>query len=460
MRPAAGQGAAGALVRTAICALALATALPAAAETLADTLAATYRQSGLIEQNRAVLRAADEDVAQAVAALRPVFAYAASANYANPSMGDEFSGSLALTADMLLYDFGRSQLGIEAARETVLAARAALLDIENTTLLSAVRAFLDVRRAEAFVELQANNVRLLTQQLRATRDRFEVGEVTRTDVSLAEARLAAARSALAAEQGGLARAKEQYRAVVGQYPGRLSRPPAPPAVPSTAEDARGVARRENPQLRQVQHQVKAAELTVERAARARMPSLTASGQVSVDDDGDDATSLSLTLSGPIYQGGAIPSQLRQARAQRDQVRALLHTTGYLVDQQVGNAYANLAVAVARIDASERQVRAAELALRGVREEFQLGARTTLDVLDQEQELLDARTNLVSAEVDRHAAIYEVLDAIGLLTAEHLGLDVPIYDPAAYYDAVADAPQGDVTKRGRRLDRVLRALGRE
>jgi outer membrane protein len=440
----------------------LASTAPLAAETLSDALAQAYRKSGLIEQNRAVLRAADEDVAAAVAALRPVLSYAAGVNYADPVApgSDQFSGSVSLQANMLLYDFGRSQLGIDAAKEQVLAARAALVDIENTVLFNTVQSYLAVRRSEVFVELRQNNVRLLTEQLRATRDRFDVGEVTRTDVSLAEARLAAARSGLAAEQGGLALAQEQYKAVVGSYPGRLAPPPATPSIPGTEEAAREVARRSNPQIAQVQHNVKASELGVERARRGVYPTLNGSGSLSVDDNGDDSTRLGLTLSGPIYQGGAIASGLRSAQALRDQARAQLYTTGLLVDQQVGNAYANLAVAIASIDASDRQVRAAQLALDGVREEFQLGARTTLDVLDQEQELLDARTNLVSAGVDRQIAVYQVLDSMGLLTAERLGLNVPIYDPSAYYNAVKDAPTVNVSPEGRRLDRVLKAIGKE
>ena len=418
-------------ILTSLTALALSfAALPATSETLTDALVDAYRNSGLIEQNRAVLRAADEDVAQAVATLRPVFNYAAGLNYADPSTGSDVNASISLTAGMLLYDFGRSQLGIDVAKETVLATRALLVDVENTVLLNTVTAYLAVRRSEAFVDLRQNNVRLLIEQLRATRDRFEVGEVTRTDVLLAEARLAAARSGLAAEQGGLAQAREQYRAVVGHYPGTLARPPTPPAIPGTEEAARAVARQENPQVIQVQHQVKAAELAVELASRNRLPTLEATGRFGIDDEGDDSTSLGIQLAGPIYQGGALPSQQRQSQARRDQVRAQLYTTLLLVHQQVGNAYANLAVAIASIDASDRQVSAAQLALEGVREELQLGARTTLEVLDQEQEVLDARTSRVAAEVDRYLAIYQVLDAMGLLTAERLGLNVPIYDPAA------------------------------
>ena len=435
-------------------------ATAASAETLTDTLVATYKSSGLIDQNRAVLRAADEDAAQAVAALRPVFSYIASSTYVDNVQGSSTTTSLGLNGDMLLYDFGRSQLSIDAAKETVLATRAALVDVENGVLFSAVSAFQSVRLAQASVELRENNVRLLNEQLRATRDRFEVGEVTRTDVSLAEARLAAARSALAAERGGLVRAREQYRTVVGSYPGVLGPAPAMPSIPATETEAREVARRENPALTQVQHQVKAAELGVEIASRATRPSINASGGISVNQDGDESANIGISLSGPIYQGGAISSRLRQAHARRDQARAQLYTAGLQIDQEVGNAYANLAVAVARINASRQEVQAAELALRGVREELQLGARTTLDVLDQEQDVLDARTNLVSAEVDRIVAAYQVLDAIGLMTAENLRLNVPIYDPAAYYNSVIDAPRGGVSKQGAALDRVLRSLGKE
>ncbi|MCV6595239.1 MAG: TolC family outer membrane protein [Silicimonas sp.] len=432
---------------------------PAQAETLSDALANAYRTSGLIAQNRAVLRAADEDVAQAVAALRPVINYALSANYTDPSVSDDFTVTATLSSSLLLYDFGRSQLGIDAAKETVLATRAGLMDIENTVLFNAVQAYLGVRRSEAFVGLRENNVRLLTQQLRATRDRFEVGEVTRTDVSLAEARLAAARSGLAAEQGGLAQAREAYKTIIGRYPGQLAPPPRSPKVPRTEAEAKSRARQINPQLKAVQHQVTAAEIGVMRATQSIYPSLNATGRFSVNDSGTDSTALGIELSGPIYQGGAIASAARQAKAVRDQVRAQLYSTGLTVEQEVGNAYASLAVAIASIDASDRQVKAAQLALEGVREELQLGARTTLEVLDQEQELLDAQTSRVSATVDRHIAVYQVLDAMGLLTAEYLGLNVPIYDPAAYYNAVKDGPTHGVSPEGKKLDKLFRAIGR-
>lgn len=429
-------------------------------ETLSDALATAYRTSGLIDQNRAVLRAADEDVALALTSLRPVIAYALSGDFVSPSFNDNFSLTASLTGSLLLYDFGRSKLGVDAAKETVLATRAALIDIENTIMLTTATAYIDVRRAEAFVDLRRNNVRLLTEQLRAARDRFEVGEVTRTDVSQAEARVAEARGALAADQGLLAVNRELFKSIVGRFPGRLDPPPRAPTIPDTRDAARTQAQRNNPQVLQVQHQVKAADIGVEVARRDIYPSLNATGSVSLDDDFDDLTSLGVTLSGPIYQGGGIIAAQRQAQAVSDQVRALLYTTGLLVDQQVGNAYANLAVAIASIDANNRQVSAAQLALEGIQEELQLGARTTLDVLDQEQELLDAQTALVSAQADRQIAIYQVLDSIGYLTAENLGLNVPIYDPAAYYNAVKDGPTHNVSPEGKRLDRVLKSIGRQ
>lgn len=434
----------------------------AAAQTLSDTLRMAYRNSGLLEQQRATLRAADEDVAQAVADLRPTIDYIARVGYSDPVQpgADNTSASLSLTAEMLLYDFGRSKIAVEAQKETVLATRAALENVENAVLLNAVNAYLNVRRASAFVGLRENNVRLLTEQLRATRDRFDVGEVTRTDVSLAEARLAAARSGLAAERGGLAVAREQYKAAVGVYPGTLAPPPAPPRVPATEEAGKAVARADSPEIEQVRHQVAAAELIVEQAGRALYPSLTGSGTYSMDEDGDDSLSLGVQLAGPIYHGGSIASQIRKAKANRDAARAGLYTTTLDVEQQVGTAYANLAVAVASIDASDRQVRAASLALEGVREELSLGARTTLEVLDQENELLDARTNRVAAEIDRYAAAYQILDATGLLTADYLGLGVPTYDPSAYYNAVKGAPVVDVSPQGKKLDHILKAIGRD
>jgi outer membrane protein len=223
---------------TASAVLAFALAMPAGAETLADALVGAYKHSGLIDQNRAVLRAADEDVAQAVSTLRPVISWSGNVQRQfgtsrafNTTAGGFVTGSsstdtasLNLIAELTLYAGGANLLRIEAAKESVLATRAQLVGIEQQVLLRAVTAYMEVRRAMETVALRQNNVRVLRQEVRAARDRFDVGEVTRTDVALAEARMAAAVSALAGAQGNLVAAKEEYRNAVGRAPGNLTAP--------------------------------------------------------------------------------------------------------------------------------------------------------------------------------------------------------------------------------------------
>ncbi len=440
---------------------ALAFTIPQAkAQTLAESLTEAYNASGLIAQNRALLRAADEDVAQAVASMRPVLSYTATSTYRRPSgtsSDGDVTSSLALVGRMLLYDFGRSRLNVDAQKETVLATRARLIGIEQSVLLRSVSAFADVRRQAEFVRLRENNVRVITQEVRAARDRFEVGEITRTDVSLAEARLASARSQLAAAEGALVRAREEYRAVVGRLPGALGGEGLSPRLPASEDEAVSLALRIHPDIVAQQHEIAATELALQAAEAAMRPSLSLSGSVSFDDEFDRSESLGLELSGPIYQGGALSSSVRRLAAQRDAARASLHIAQQNVALGVGNAYANLRVAAASLEAFERQIAAARIAFEGVREEAELGARTTLDVLDAEQELLDAEANRVSALSDRLVARYAVLEATGLLTAEHLGLPVQRYDPAAYYELVKSAPAA-MSAQGRALDRVLDSIG--
>jgi len=269
-------------------------ALPVSAETLADALIAAYRNSNLLAQNQAVLRAADENVAEAVASLRPVVAFVADGQYGYSEelldsgitvSAEDLFANYSVTAQMTLFDFGRTQLAIEAAKETVLATREALISIEQQVLLSAVSAFVNVRLQQEIVSLRENNVRVIGEQLRAAQDRFEVGEVTRTDVAQAEARLAQARANLVVAQGDLAIARENYRAATGSYPGALSAPPAPPRTADTLDAARSVALRTHPSIRQAQREVKAAELNVARARANLKPSIAAQAQLSVDQDG-------------------------------------------------------------------------------------------------------------------------------------------------------------------------------
>ena len=438
--------------------------LPVRAETLADALIAAYRNSNLLEQNEAILRAADEDVAQAVASLRPVVAFIADGQYGYSQTlldsgisvsNDGLFANYSVLAEMTLFDFGRTQLAIEAAKETVLATREALIAIEQQVLLAAVSAFVDVRLQQEIVSLRENNVRVITEQLRAAQDRFDVGEVTRTDVAQAEARLAEARANLVVAQGDLAIARENYRAATGNYPGVLSAPPAPPRTAATLDAARSVALRTHPSIRQAQREVKAAELNVARARANMKPSIAAQAQLSVDHDNLQENGVGINFNQTIYSGGALSSALRQAMANRDASFAGLKQRGVEVAEAVGIVWSNLDVADASIAATEQQISAAQIAFDGVREEASLGARTTLDVLDAEQDLLDARASRLSAVAQRYIGIYQLLASMGLLTVDHLALGIPTYDPAAYYNAVRRAP---TSIQGRKLDRIMKSVG--
>lgn len=405
---------------------------------------------------------ADEDVAQAVAAARTAITYSISASatdYNNVPDFNDLSVTASLTASLTLYDGGQSKLAIEAAKETVLATREALVNVEQQVLYDAVSAYMGVLAAAAIVDLRESNVRLIGQELQAARDRYEVGEITRTDVSIAEAALASAQSALATARGDYTTSRETYKLAVGAYPEALQFPTNLPELPASAEAAMEIAVRTHPSLREAMRKVTVNELNIARAKAAMKPSLAASTTFSVDDDEDTTTTFSLGLSGSIYQGGSLTSVVRQAQAFRDSNRAALHLTRHQIEQGIQVAWSNVAVANASLSSTKEGVRAAALALRGVQEEAKLGARTTLDVLDAEQDLLDARATEVTANTQRIVAIYSVLQAMGLLTVDHLNLGITTYDPAAYYNAVADAPTRYVSPQGEKLDRVLKALNR-
>lgn len=451
--------------------VAMLAAAPASAQSLADSLIAAYRNSNLLEQNRAVLRAADEDVAIAVARLRPTLDFVTEASTSIVSRqgvgimargGPSQSLSVGLQAQLTLIDFGRGQLAREAAKASVLATRHALTGLEQDVLQGAINAHLDVRIATEAVSLQRATVRAISEELEAARQRFELNEVTRTDVALAEASLAAARSALAAAEGELTAAREGYKFATGQEAGQLRPPPALPSTAASLDAAKDIARRTHPDILQAQQQVTIGELNAQRIGAQRHGSVTAGAnlgaEVSSGSEPTRSASANIRYARPIFQGGRLNAETRQANAQRDEARAGLHQSVARVLQNVAVAWANIDVAQARTAASRQQVSAAESAFEGTREEARLGVRTTLDVLNAETDLLEARTNLLEAEASVQTATYSLLSAMGLLTVDHLGLGVPTYDAEAYFDAVRDAPV--TSSQGEALDRVLRALNRD
>ncbi len=465
------------VLKTFVCAsaLMLAVAVPRSAEAdnLSDAMIGAYKTSGLLEQNRALLRARDEGVAAAVARLRPIVDFALTAGHrysrgiSTFGFRDHDSNTLdgGISLEWLLYDGGASNLNRQAAQETVLATRQTLLDVEQQVLFSAVQAYVNVLLQQDTVRLRGNNLRLLREELRAAQDRFEVGEVTRTDVALAESRVAGAQASMTQSQGDLLEAKATYAQVVGSPITVVAgQPPLPQRVASLAA-AEAVAMRNHPNLLARQHAVKAAEHTAAASTKNLGPSLRLRADASHSLDinsssGDSDTSgVSLILSQRLYAGGALAAARRADIARMDAEKGALISTQRAVSQSVAAAYVSLEAARASLVSSSEQVRAAQVAFDGIREEATLGARTTLDVLQAEQELLNAQTARVQARANQALAAYQLLQAQGLLTAEHLGLAVEIYDPTLYYNMVKDAPAAQ-SRRSKDLDRVMKALGRD
>ena len=441
--------------------LGLCLAAPAQAHSLRDALSAAYRNSDILEQSRFLLRLQDEGVAQQVASLRPLVSLTASTSYNGPS--DVIVTSLNLVGDLLLYDNRGTQLLTEAARSQVDAARHGLVALEQQVLLDAVTAYINVWSDAQVVQVSEANVRVLTEQLRAARDRFEVGEDTRTDVAQSEAQLAGARSGLAAARGQLEISEELYIIAVGEGIHAIGGPGALPHFPASEAEADAIARANHPSIQQLQATVEANEFSLAAAQSDYGPTISLQATAGTSEGGlndGPSTSLTLSLSQPIYRGGQLFSLERVALATLSASQAELNQQVRAIIQSVGNAYATLRIANAQIQASEQEIRAAELAFEGVREEAALGARTTLDVLDTEQDLLDARIGRIEAQADLYIAAYSALSAMGLLTVSNLGLPVEQYDPEAYSDAFSNAPARVQSEQGDRLDAVLQRIGRD
>ncbi len=440
----------------------LSSATAGAAHTLTDALINAYRNSAQLKSEQAALRGTDEGVAQAWAALRPSVNASATSGYShsyNTGVNSRVS-NLTLSLDLLVWDGGATELAVEAARLNVVAARENLVDTEQTVLLNAVIAFMDMRRDAQFLELAENNRSVIARQVQAARDRFEVGEVRRTDVSQAEARLAGALGTVALRQGTLEISREAYFVAIGKYPGVLQAPPPLPRIPNTVEAAKSIALRGHPSILRAQHGVKIAEINVYRAEAAMKPKISLSGSLSINPKAfsGDTAGLSIKGTAPIYQGGRLTSAYRQALALEEKSRSDLQLAGLLVAQNTHRFWAQLQIARASITARQKEVRASRVALRGIREEANLGARTTLDVLDAEREMVQAETNLVEARRNESVAVYSLLSAMGLLTVNHLQLGIKTYDANVNYNKVSTAPKP--TNRAKLLDKIFTRAGKK
>ncbi len=424
--------------------------MPASADTLTDAMRLAYETNPTLILNRAALRATDESVALARSGRRPQIRLQASGTAANSA---DFSGiatesySATLNASLNLYDGGRSRDAVEAAKTAVLATRASLENIEQSVMLSAAQAFLTVRRDQQIVSLARNNVDVLKQQLQAAEDRLAVGAATRTDVAQTRARLAAAQAVLAANRGGLAISSENYIAVVGTAPVNLAYPPRLPELPGTLAAAEEVALRTHPLMRASHLNEKVAAIDLRRARNARLPSLSANVNIGYSEtyrnganlSSGDSSTATLTLSQPIYTGGALSATVRQAGATLERRMAETGNTRAQVRQQVSAAWFQLQIARASISATRLQIEASQYAFEGITEEANLGARTILDTLNAKQEVLTAQNSLITAMHDERIAAYSLLAAMGLLTPDNLDLGIELYDPSENFNRVQNAP---------------------
>jgi len=333
---------------------------------------------------------------------------------------------------------------VDRAKNQVRSDREGLKSVEQSVLLAAVTAYLDVWRDLAVVELRKNNQQVLERQLEASEDRFEVGEITRTDVAQSEARLSRARADRVSAEGALQISRATYARVIGKAPEGIEKISIMENLPKNLKDLLDEAISANPDLRQADYNAlaKADNVGVVRAGLLPDLKFVASANKywdrSFQDDQSTQYSAGVTLDVPLYEAGETYAQVRAAKDLAAQARKGLERTHREVVETATSAWENLVAAKAQIVAYQQEVRASEIALDGVRREAEVGSRTVLDVLDAEQELLDARVNLVLAERDVSLAAYQVQSARGQLTAQYLDLDAPLYDPYANYNDHAGA----------------------
>ena len=428
--------------------------LPLHAQTLSDALAQSYNNSGLLDQNRALLRAADENTVIASSALLPIVSWAAnfSGNWTETDMAVSASsdvvwrGSVGLNSSLTIFDGGTNSLAADVTKQNVLATRQGLVALEQKVLSAAVMAFMGVLEGRETVWLRENNYSVIEEELKAAKDRYEVGEITKTDVALAEARLASSSSSLSAAKGLLAQSEAIFKNAVGHLPLALISPMEMPVLPATIKEALSIASSSHPELKQLQYQIKASELTIKRIKASSKAKITLNGDIGLAESNTQSdtlqASIGLRLSGIIYQGGSIPAKERQALANLQAVRSAVHVKINAIEQSISTAFAMLKVAKASRAAIEKQIEAAEVAFNGVKQEASLGARTTLDVLNAEQELLDAKSQLINAIYDEYLAAFDVLSASGLMTVEELNLPVVRYDPEEYYKSISNNQNKD------------------
>jgi outer membrane protein len=445
---------------------------PALADTIEAALVRAYQNNPQLNAQRAQVRSTDENVPQALSGYRPKVALTASAGYqytdVNTTQGGapnaivrtEIHGadsprSAGLTISQTLFNGQQTANKTRAAESQVSGSREALRVLEETVLLAAATIYMDYLRDAAIVEVQKSNVRVLEQTLKQTRDRFNVGEVTRTDVAQSEAQLAAGKTQLLAAEATLVTTKANFRRIIGNEPEALA--PGSPVdryLPAGLPAAVDLSLIENPNVTAAMFGIDVNYLQVKVNEGALLPtvSLQASVQQSYEQSMTVFRSFGASaiaqVSAPIYQGGGEYSLIRQSKENLAQQRLVLEQTRDQVRANTVTAWGQLVAGKAQVASAQSQVTASEIALNGVREEAKAGQRTTLDVLNAQQALVNARVALVTAQHDRVVASYAVLSAVGRLSPQVLNLPTTVYDPSVHYQQVRDSWFGVRTPDGR------------
>jgi outer membrane protein len=455
--------------------LALAAPSDLAAETMESALARAYQGNPQLNAQRAIVRQNDEGVSQALSGYRPTLSATASVGeqYTNttgvippipPNLPNGVSytvkgyttpRSVGVNGGQTLFNGQQTANNVRKAESQVSAARETLRVMEESILLAAATAYMDVSRDTANLEVQQNNIRVLQRTLKDTRNRFAAGQVTATDVAQAEAQLAAGEASLHGAESTLMTTKANYRRIIGVDPANLA--PASPVdrlAPTTLNAAVAVGIAENPSVTAAVYGVDVAQLQVKIAEGALWPTLALQGSVQQQTFPNILTpnlflgTVALNLSVPIYQGGAEYSAIRLNKEAEGERRLNVNQVRDQIQANVVQSWGQLVAAKAQVEAAIRQNDAAERALEGVRNEAQAGQRTTLDVLNAEQALVNARVSLIVAQHDRVVASYSLVSAVGRLSAQDLHLPVSIYDPMVHYHQVRDAWIGLRTPDGR------------
>ncbi|MBV9687486.1 MAG: TolC family outer membrane protein [Alphaproteobacteria bacterium] len=432
------------------------TVASARSQTLTDALAEAYNTNPQLLAQRALLRATDEQVPQALSFWRPTVNFTGQVGGTRvgiipPSTTGRsayttfYQNSLNLQASQPVYRGGRTEAQTRQAINTVESTRAQTLAVETTVFQSVAMAYLDVVRDQALVEVDRNNVEVLRKQLEATQDRFRVGEVTRTDVAQAESALAQAQGTLVAQQGTLEISRAEYVRAVGHSPGRLLLPRDRPVLPATREEALTLAASSNFNVVSATFAELAARDNIDVVRGQLLPQISLVGSLNrslapsatLSSTREQSASIVAQMTMPLYEGGAIYSQTRQAQQTVGQRRSQVDDARRAAVQTATQFWSTLQAGRASIASFAAAVRAAQIALEGVQQEALVGTRTTLDVLIQNQQLLTTQSQLITAQHDAALAEFNLAAAVGRLIAPELNLPVKLYDMEQHYKEVKD-----------------------